>query len=58
MAQDVQSKMKMPNALFQLAVKDDSSGATENIKIEFTHDELYEFYNKLETIQRQLDSIS
>ncbi|XP_012942446.1 COMM domain-containing protein 10 [Aplysia californica] len=58
MAQGSQSKMKLPNALFQLGVKDEDSGKMENIKLEFTHDELYQFYNQLETIQKQLDNIS
>jgi len=52
------AKVKLPNAVFQMAVKDDDSGKTNNIKLEFTHDELYEFYNKLELIQKQLDTIS
>ncbi|KAK3799074.1 hypothetical protein RRG08_051355 [Elysia crispata] len=58
MAQASQSKVKRPNALFQLSVRDDSSGKKENIRLEFTHEELYEFYNQLETIQKQLDSLS
>lgn len=58
MAQNGQAKMKLPNALFQLGVKDDTTGKLDNIRMEFTHDELYEFYNKLEVIQRQLDTIS
>ena len=29
----------------------------QNIKIEFNHEELYEFYQKLEKIQEQLDNL-
>ncbi|RUS74080.1 hypothetical protein EGW08_018158 [Elysia chlorotica] len=58
MAQASQSKVKRPNALFQLGVRNDSTGKKENIRLEFTHEELYEFYNQLETIQKQLDSLS
>lgn len=58
MAQASQSKVKRPNALFQLGVRNESSGKKENIRLEFTHEELYDFYNQLETIQQQLDSLS
>ncbi|XP_059159992.1 COMM domain-containing protein 10-like [Physella acuta] len=58
LAQASQSKMKLPNALFQLGIKDENKGVNENILLEFTHQELYEFYNQLETIQNQLDSLS
>ncbi|GFS02930.1 COMM domain-containing protein 10-like [Elysia marginata] len=58
MAQASQSKVKRPNALFQLGVRSDSTGKKDNIRLEFTHEELYDFYNQLETIQKQLDSLS
>ncbi|OWF53988.1 COMM domain-containing protein 10-like [Mizuhopecten yessoensis] len=58
MAQATQVKMKMPNAMFELAVKNENTDTREKIRMEFTHDELYKFYNQLETIQKQLDSLS
>ncbi|KAK0055211.1 COMM domain-containing protein 10 [Biomphalaria pfeifferi] len=58
MAQTTLSKMKLPNALFQLGIRNDTTGLKENIRVEFTHEELYEFYNQLEVIQSQLDSLS
>ncbi|XP_063433284.1 COMM domain-containing protein 10-like [Mytilus trossulus] len=58
MAQSNKAKMKMPNAMFEFNVTDENTTAKENIKVEFTHDELYMFYNQLETIQKQLDCLS
>ncbi|KAH9492958.1 COMM domain-containing protein 10 [Bulinus truncatus] len=50
MAHTSQSKMKLPNALFQLGIRNDTTGLKENIRLEFTHEELYEFYNQLESL--------
>ncbi|KAL3867481.1 hypothetical protein ACJMK2_044683 [Sinanodonta woodiana] len=58
MAQASKTKMKLPNAMFELGVKDENTQEKDKIKLEFTHDELYAFYNQLETIQRQLDSLN
>jgi len=49
--------MKSTNAIFELGLKS-SSSEDEKIQIEFTHDELYDFFNKLETIQGQLDALT
>ncbi|XP_071476077.1 COMM domain-containing protein 10-like [Diadema antillarum] len=57
MCQSSQTKLKTPNAMLELGVKTDH-GETERIRMEFTHKELYAFYNQLETIQGQLDSLS
>ncbi|EDO32681.1 predicted protein [Nematostella vectensis] len=56
MAQANMSKMKLPNAVFELGIST-SGKEQENIHIEFTHDELFAFYNQLESIQSQLDSL-
>ncbi|XP_060065538.1 COMM domain-containing protein 10-like [Ylistrum balloti] len=58
MAQSTQLKMKMPNAMFELGVKNENTDKQEKIKMEFTHDELYQFYTQLEMVQKQLDSLS
>ncbi|XP_076443796.1 COMM domain-containing protein 10-like [Babylonia areolata] len=58
LAQSSRSKMKEPNAMFEFGVRDENSGEKDKIRMEFTHDELYGFYNQLETIQKQLDSLS
>ncbi|BFY97107.1 hypothetical protein BsWGS_00147 [Bradybaena similaris] len=57
-AQTTQSKMKLTNALFQFGIRNEETKKKENIRLEFTHEELYQFYNQLETIQKQLDSLS
>ncbi|XP_070542596.1 COMM domain-containing protein 10-like [Ptychodera flava] len=57
MGQANSAKMKLPNAMFELGVKKDD-GSKERVRMEFNHEELYDFYDKLETIQSQLDSIS
>ncbi|XP_065944582.1 COMM domain-containing protein 10 [Magallana gigas] len=57
MAQSNKSKMKLPNAMFELKINDEDSEAKEKIRFEMTHDELYSFYNQLETIQKQLDNL-
>lgn len=58
MAQSMKTKMKMPNAMFELDVKNENKEQHQKIRMEFTHDELYQFYNQLESIQKQLDSLS
>ncbi|XP_064620810.1 COMM domain-containing protein 10-like [Lineus longissimus] len=58
MAQASKSRLKLPNAQFELGVRDDRSGEKEKIRMEFSHDELYAFYNQLETIQTQIDNLS
>jgi len=58
MANDSQSRLKQPAAFFQLGINNQDTQSTERVNIEFSHDELYQFYNKLETIQSQIDSLS
>ncbi|EFC49506.1 hypothetical protein NAEGRDRAFT_45670 [Naegleria gruberi] len=59
------SKMKIPNVLFEFTTLDYQNKNTEtmkpkeeNIVVEFTKEELYGFFTKLEAIQNQLDKIS
>ncbi|XP_076859612.1 COMM domain-containing protein 10 [Brachyhypopomus gauderio] len=56
MARSSQAKLKAPHALLDLGVRDEDK--SENIFVEFSHQELLEFYNKLERIQAQLDSLT
>ncbi|XP_071793859.1 COMM domain-containing protein 10-like [Asterias amurensis] len=58
MGQASQTKMKIPNAMFEMVVAGSDPDQKEKIRMEFSHDELFEFYNKLEAIQGQLDSMS
>eukprot|EP00112_Aurelia_sp_Birch-Aquarium-sp1_P024127 Seg7470.1 transcript_id=Seg7470.1/GoldUCD/mRNA.D3Y31 product="COMM domain-containing protein 10" protein_id=Seg7470.1/GoldUCD/D3Y31 len=57
LAQSNRTKMKKTNAFFELGLKSTSS-EEEKVRLEFTHGELYDFFNKLETIQNQLDSLT
>jgi hypothetical protein len=59
-AQKNQSNIKLPDAVLELRLKDATSGSDQanNIRMEFSHLELYSFYNQLEAIQSQLDSLS
>lgn len=56
MAQTGRSKLKQPNALFEFVIKEGEE--REKVQVEFTHEELYAFYSKLESIQDQLDSLA
>ncbi|XP_078252440.1 COMM domain-containing protein 10 isoform X2 [Rhinoraja longicauda] len=58
MGQSLQAKMKSPHAILELGITSEDSENTENIFVEFNHRELLDFYNKLETIQAQLDSLT
>lgn len=58
MAQSSMTKMKLPNAMFELNLSSGSQCSEEQVHLEFTHGELYAFYNQLETIQNQLDTLS
>ncbi|KAM6475479.1 COMM domain-containing protein 10 [Liasis olivaceus] len=58
MAQSMQAKQKSPQAVLELGVNNEDSKNVEKVFVEFNHGELFEFYNKLETIQMQLDSLT
>ncbi|XP_063820235.1 COMM domain-containing protein 10 isoform X1 [Pseudophryne corroboree] len=70
MAQSTQAKMKSPQAVLELGVSTEDTKVIgdpvlsiikknlEKVFLEFNHKELLEFYNKLETIQAQLDSLT
>ncbi|XP_062985578.1 COMM domain-containing protein 10 [Elgaria multicarinata webbii] len=58
MAQSTQAKQKSPQAILELGVSNEDSKNLEKVFVEFSHEELFEFYNKLESIQTQLDSLT
>ncbi|XP_047448641.1 COMM domain-containing protein 10 [Mugil cephalus] len=58
MAQSSQAKLKSPSAVLQLGLQTEDSQVQENVFVEFNHQELLEFYNKLEVVQGQLDSLT
>jgi len=55
LAQSSLSKLKTPTGLVELTL--DSNDGPEKLQMEFSHQELYSFYNKLEVIQSQLDAL-
>ena len=65
LASDLKSKQKLTNALVEFQIAKDSNlseekakGSTENVLVEFTRDELYDFFLKLDIIQNQLDNLN
>ncbi|CAJ1069090.1 COMM domain-containing protein 10 isoform X1 [Xyrichtys novacula] len=58
MAQSSQARLKSPSAVLQLGLRREDSEAQENVFVDFNHQELLEFYNKLEIVQGQLDSLT
>ncbi|XP_069745947.1 COMM domain-containing protein 10 [Narcine bancroftii] len=58
MGQSTQAKLKTAHTILELGINSEDSENTENIFVEFNHGELLDFYNKLETIQAQLDSLT
>ncbi|KAJ9578575.1 hypothetical protein L9F63_005203 [Diploptera punctata] len=58
-ATEAQTKRVIPKAVFQFGVKSDEcmQDKSENVTIEFNHEELYEFYKCFEKIQCQLDEL-
>ncbi|XP_015910527.1 COMM domain-containing protein 10 [Parasteatoda tepidariorum] len=55
MANSSMSKLKVPIGLMELTLA--SNEGSEKLQMEFSHDELYSFYNQLEVIQTQLDAL-
>ncbi|XP_042528440.1 COMM domain-containing protein 10 [Dipodomys spectabilis] len=58
MAHSAQAKLKSPQAVLQLGVSSEDSKDLEKVLVEFSHKELFDFYNKLETVQAQLDALT
>ncbi len=64
------SRTQEPTAIFELSVTDpskdstltsahkDVEGGVEKVSLEFGHQELYEFFDQLESVQRQLDRLN
>uniref|UniRef100_A0A4W6C622 COMM domain containing 10 n=1 Tax=Lates calcarifer TaxID=8187 RepID=A0A4W6C622_LATCA len=47
MAQSSQARLKSPSAVLQLGLRNEDSEVQENVFVEFSHQELLEFYNKV-----------
>lgn len=58
LSEDALSKQKQTNALFEFATGQQRQEQDDKFVVEFTQEELYSFFLKLETIQSQLDSLS
>ncbi|XP_038660975.1 COMM domain-containing protein 10 isoform X1 [Scyliorhinus canicula] len=58
MGHSTQAKMKSPHAILELGVNSEDSENAEKVLLEFNHEELLEFYNKLEIMQTQLDALT
>ncbi|XP_070760772.1 COMM domain-containing protein 10 [Enoplosus armatus] len=58
MAQSSQARLQSPSAVLQLGLRSEDSEVQENVFVDFNHQELLEFYNKLEIVQGQLDSLT
>lgn len=58
LSQDSRTEVKNTTALFHLNLLNNSSQKGEKIDLEFTHEELLAFYEKLEVLQTQLDALS
>nr|CAB3232795.1 COMM domain-containing protein 10-like [Phallusia mammillata] len=59
LGQNSKSNMKETNAVFHLNLSNNNTQSeADKIVLQFNHEELLEFYEKLETIQSQLDSLS
>lgn len=57
LAQSSQSKMKTPNAMFEISVLN-KSGKKEEVQVEFDRTQLAKFYTQLEIVQEQLDHLT
>jgi hypothetical protein len=61
LASDLKSKQKLTNALVEFQIARDSNDVSsdkENVLVEFTRDELYDFFLKFDIIQKQLDNLN
>ncbi|XP_065104120.1 COMM domain-containing protein 10 isoform X2 [Paramisgurnus dabryanus] len=58
MGRSGQSKLKAPHAVLDLGLRTEDGTELQDVFVEFDHQELLDFYNKMEEIQTQLDSLS
>ncbi|CAF1030385.1 unnamed protein product [Adineta steineri] len=56
-SQASKSKVKRPTAIYEFQLKNEQTQQIENIQTEFNKEELYVFFEKLESIQSQLDAL-
>jgi hypothetical protein len=62
LASDAKQKLKAPNALFEFNVAKDehetSFNKHESFQVEFSKDQLYDFFTNLENIQKRIDELT
>lgn len=59
MARSDESRLKAPHAVLNLGLRaEDHSERLQDVFLEFSHQDLLEFYNQMETVQTQLDSLA
>lgn len=58
LATDLKTKQRAPNAILEFDVSSVDKGNEKNVQVEFSRDQLYDFLLKLETIQKQIDSLN
>jgi hypothetical protein len=58
LASDLKTKQKAPNAIFEFNINELATNSQKNFQVEFSKDQLYDFFLNLETIQKQIDSLN
>lgn len=58
LATDLKTKQRAPNAILEFDVSSADKCNEKNVQVEFSRDQLYDFLLKLETIQKQIDSLN
>uniref|UniRef100_A0A673HS55 COMM domain-containing protein n=1 Tax=Sinocyclocheilus rhinocerous TaxID=307959 RepID=A0A673HS55_9TELE len=59
MATSARSRLKAPHAVLNLGLRtEDDTERLQDVFVEFNHQDLLDFYNQMEMIQTQLDSLS
>ena len=55
MAQTSKTKMKKPNAMFEMVVSGEKEeDPKKKVRMEFNHEELYDFYNQVNGLMRHM----
>ncbi|XP_057309409.1 COMM domain-containing protein 10-like [Hydractinia symbiolongicarpus] len=57
-AQASQTKVTIPSTIFELGLNRPDNEEKEKLQFEFTHEELYKFFQQLEDVQASLDSLN
>jgi COMM domain containing 10 len=58
LATDLKTKQRAPNAIFEFNVNESATNSQKSFQVEFSKEQLYDFFLNLETIQKQIDSLN